>query len=261
MIQMKLALAAAPSSAGRRATAATATVAGCHHMHRRRPGYRGTSWQLQLLAVACCSWRVAVPAAAAVAQAAAAGGKAGAAAAGKTNVVILLADDLGFGDVGYNGGVAKTPNLDAMAASPHSLVFNRFYCGGAVCSPTRASILCAICSRLLSTLHLAVQCCGWLAGCASDVGNVPWLNHMWLPLIVCRTGRTPNRVCMWDYINLNTRMHLPHEEFTLGHAANAAGLASGHFGKWCAPGASSGAVLAARAGYKCNRQATPTRRR
>ena len=105
---------------------------------------------------------------------------------GKTNVVMLLADDLGFGDPGYQGGRAKTPHLDAMSQSPHSLVFNRFYCGGAVCSPTRASIL---------------------------------------------TGRTPNRACIWDYINRATHMHLPHSEFTLGDAAAAAGMLSGHFGK------------------------------
>ena len=41
------------------------------------------------------------------------------------------------------------------------------------------------------------------------------------------TGRTPNRVCMWDYINRNTHMHLPHNEFTLGHAANWVGKNTG----------------------------------
>ena len=58
-----------------------------------------------------------------------------------TNFLILLADDLGFGDPGYQGGRALTPHLDAMARGTNSLAFNRFYCGGAVCSPTRASIL------------------------------------------------------------------------------------------------------------------------
>ena len=57
------------------------------------------------------------------------------------NIVYLLADDLGYGDVAYNGGVAQTPNLDEMASSLHSIQFNRFYSGGPVCSPTRGTLL------------------------------------------------------------------------------------------------------------------------
>ena len=58
----------------------------------------------------------------------------------KPNVILIMADDLGWGDVAYNGHpVIKTPNLDAMAAS--GLKFNRFYAGAPVCSPTRGSVL------------------------------------------------------------------------------------------------------------------------
>ena len=62
--------------------------------------------------------------------------------AGKTrpNVVLLMADDLGWGDVGYNGNkIIKTPNLDQMAKE--GIRFDRFYSASAVCSPTRASCL------------------------------------------------------------------------------------------------------------------------
>ncbi len=56
------------------------------------------------------------------------------------NIILCMADDLGWGDVGYNGNqIIKTPNLDKMAAS--GIQFNRFYSGSSVCSPTRGSCL------------------------------------------------------------------------------------------------------------------------
>lgn len=61
-------------------------------------------------------------------------------AANKPNIVLVMADDQGWGQVGYNGHPKlKTPNLDAMAAA--GIRFNRFYAAGPVCSPTRASVL------------------------------------------------------------------------------------------------------------------------
>lgn len=60
--------------------------------------------------------------------------------AGKPNVILVMADDMGYGDVGYNGHkTLKTPHLDAMAAN--GLRFNRFYAAAPVCSPTRGSAL------------------------------------------------------------------------------------------------------------------------
>jgi arylsulfatase A-like enzyme len=61
-------------------------------------------------------------------------------AAPRPNVVFLMADDMGWGQTGYNGHPRlKTPNLDAMAAN--GLRFDRFYAGNPVCSPTRATVL------------------------------------------------------------------------------------------------------------------------
>ncbi|CAI8044710.1 N-acetylgalactosamine-6-sulfatase, partial [Geodia barretti] len=57
------------------------------------------------------------------------------------NIVYMLADDLGYGDVRYNGGNVYTPNLDAMANGRHSIQFKRFYSGGPTCSPTRGTLL------------------------------------------------------------------------------------------------------------------------
>lgn len=51
-----------------------------------------------------------------------------------------MADDMGWGQTGYRHHPRlQTPNLDAMAE--HGLRFERFYAGGPVCSPTRASML------------------------------------------------------------------------------------------------------------------------
>lgn len=51
-----------------------------------------------------------------------------------------MCDDLGWGDVGFNGNkVIQTPNLDRLAKQ--GMIFSRFYSAGSVCSPTRASVL------------------------------------------------------------------------------------------------------------------------
>lgn len=56
------------------------------------------------------------------------------------NIVLLLGDDHGWDEVGYNGHpFVKTPVLDEMAAS--GLRFDRFYAAHPSCSPTRGSIL------------------------------------------------------------------------------------------------------------------------
>lgn len=58
----------------------------------------------------------------------------------RPHIVLVMADDQGWGETSYNGHpILKTPNLDAMAAN--GLRFDRFYAGGPVCSPTRSSVL------------------------------------------------------------------------------------------------------------------------
>ncbi len=57
----------------------------------------------------------------------------------KTNFVVIMADDLGYGDLSTYGGWIPTPNLDRMAAE--GLLFTDFHSNGAVCSPTRAALM------------------------------------------------------------------------------------------------------------------------
>jgi len=61
-------------------------------------------------------------------------------AAERPNVILAMADDQGWGDMGYMGHKAlKTPVFDEMAKT--GLRFDRFYAAAPVCSPTRASVL------------------------------------------------------------------------------------------------------------------------
>ncbi|HLP37706.1 arylsulfatase [Lacibacter sp.] len=58
----------------------------------------------------------------------------------KPNVIYILADDLGYGDVGcYGQKEIRTPNIDAMAAS--GIKFTRHYAGAPVCAPSRAVLM------------------------------------------------------------------------------------------------------------------------
>ena len=57
------------------------------------------------------------------------------------NVLIILTDDLGWGDVSYHGGFIPTPNIDQLVEK--GMEMNRFY-SNPVCSPTRASMLSLI---------------------------------------------------------------------------------------------------------------------
>jgi arylsulfatase A-like enzyme len=56
------------------------------------------------------------------------------------NLVIIFADDLGYGDLGvYGHPTIKTPNLDRMAAE--GMKFTQFYAAASVCTPSRAGLL------------------------------------------------------------------------------------------------------------------------
>ena len=69
-----------------------------------------------------------------------AAGAPGRAAAAPPNILLILADDLGYGDLGAWGARdIQTPNIDALAAS--GVRFDPFYSNSPVCSPTRAALL------------------------------------------------------------------------------------------------------------------------
>lgn len=58
----------------------------------------------------------------------------------KPNIVLIMADDLGIGDLGtYGQTKIKTPNLDKLAKD--GAKFTQFYAGTSVCAPSRASLM------------------------------------------------------------------------------------------------------------------------
>jgi len=113
----------------------------------------------------------------------------------KPNFVFILADDMGWGDMGYNNGTASTPNLDAMSTSRNTVVFERFYSGGPVCSPTRSTVL---------TGRNHNRECIYTANAG---GNTP------------------------DFAKPE-KMALPTDVFTVAEAAKQAGYTTKHIGKW-----------------------------
>lgn len=61
-------------------------------------------------------------------------------AADKPNMIFILADDLGYGDLGcYGQKVIQTPRLDQMAAE--GMRFTQFYAGNTVCAPSRSVLM------------------------------------------------------------------------------------------------------------------------
>ncbi len=113
----------------------------------------------------------------------------------KPNIVLILADDLGYNDLSCyrnytksfsnNPPTSQTPNIDLLAMN--GMQFTNFYCGAAVCSPSRAALL---------------------------------------------TGRNSTRVGIYNWIPTNSPMHLRAEEITIAEILKAEGYQTGHFGKW-----------------------------
>jgi arylsulfatase A-like enzyme len=126
----------------------------------------------------------------------------------KPNIVFILADDLGWRDLGCYGGTSfETPNIDRLAAQGVRLT--DAYAASPVCSPTRASIL--------TGLHPA------RLGITGAAGHVP---EVQLDKKLA-AGRPAFRA-----LNAESVTRLKTEYFTLPEALREAGYATAHFGKW-----------------------------
>jgi arylsulfatase A-like enzyme len=92
------------------------------------------------------------------------------ASAEKPNILIILADDLGYSDLACMGGDAETPHLDALAAN--GILFPNFY-NDAKCAPSRASLMTGMSNHRTGAHHGA----GDVTRCAMTLAEALQATH------------------------------------------------------------------------------------
>ncbi|MFC2124039.1 sulfatase-like hydrolase/transferase [Bacteroidota bacterium] len=119
----------------------------------------------------------------------------------KPNIIIFLADDLGYADLGsYGCDDIKTPNIDKL--SEQGVRFTNFYANGPECTPTRTALLSGYYQQRIGGLE-----------CAIGAGNV---------------GRYPEA----QWLSERKEHGLPPEYATLPFSLKEAGYTTAIFGKW-----------------------------
>ncbi|MBL8215566.1 MAG: sulfatase [Bryobacterales bacterium] len=117
----------------------------------------------------------------------------------KPNLVLILIDDYGWTDTGYNGSTYyQTPHIDTLARS--GMVFTNGYAAAPVCSPTRSAIMTG---KYPARLHLTSHLQG-----------------------------ASNRFHFTKVLQPSARLELPLEEVTIAELLKAEGYRTACIGKW-----------------------------
>ena len=106
----------------------------------------------------------------------------------RPNILIILADDLGYSDLGFQGGEIETPNIDRLANG--GLIFTQFY-NCARCGPTRASIMTGLYSHQVGVYELEPVEPGnniFLSELLAENGYATYMSGKW------HLGNTPERL-------------------------------------------------------------------
>lgn len=121
----------------------------------------------------------------------------------KPNILIILADDLGWGDLGFHGSDILTPNLDRFAKQ--STLLDQFYTAP-ICSPTRAGLLTGRYPNRFGLRQNVIP---------------PWSNfgvdtsEVFLPTLLARAGYINRAVIGKWHLGASAKMYLPlHRGFT-----------------------------------------------
>lgn len=129
-------------------------------------------------------------------------------AGSKPNIVLMMADDMGWAQPGFNGGNKElTPNIDKLAGQGVRL--NQFYTHS-VCAPTRGALL---------TGRYAFRT--WMDWRSEDFGKPSYLKALGLTLAHTEKGEPTRRIHALDT-----------EERTIAEALKEAGYSTGLVGKW-----------------------------
>ncbi|MCB0628555.1 MAG: sulfatase-like hydrolase/transferase [Saprospiraceae bacterium] len=148
------------------------------------------------------------------------------------NIVYILADDLGYGELGvYGQQQIETPNIDALAQS--GMLFTQHYSGAPVCAPARCVLLT-----------------GQHGGHAYVRGNDEWGER----------GKVWDYQAMFDDPFLEGQRPLPDSIVTVAELLQSAGYTTGAFGKWGLGAPTTEGVPNKQGfdtfyGYNCQRQA------
>ncbi|NND08211.1 MAG: arylsulfatase [Saprospiraceae bacterium] len=148
------------------------------------------------------------------------------------NIIYILADDLGYGELGsYGQELIETPHLDQLAAT--GMRFTQHYSGAPVCAPARCVLLT-----------------GKHAGHAHIRGNDEWKER----------GDVWNFKAMFEDPNLEGQRPIPAEEITIAEILKEQGYRTGCVGKWGLGAPNTEGVPNKQGfdffyGYNCQRQA------